>query len=83
MQENSAHPRTASAARLLDNSPAESSSPPTFGQVQVRTWLGDHLITDFTTPAGTAPRHIAGVSRLWSGLRLTVDAVRTHPAGDR
>lgn len=83
MQEHSAHPRTASAERLLDSSFAESSSPPTFGPVQVRTWLGDHLITDFTTPAGTAPRHIAAVSRLWSGLRLTVDAVRTHPPGDR
>jgi len=83
MQENSAHPRTASAARPHDSVVAEKSSPQSVGQVRVRTWLGDHLITDFTTPAGTAPRHIAAVSRLVSGLRFTVDAVRTRPAGDR
>ncbi|MEU4607602.1 hypothetical protein AB0F43_31845 [Kribbella sp. NPDC023972] len=83
MQVNSAHPRTAPAALPHESLDAVHSSTTSAPEVRVRTWLGDHLITDFTAPVEAAPRHITAVSQLLSRLRLTVEAVGTHSAGDR
>lgn len=83
MQVNPTHPQTAPAAQSHDSRVPEISSTSSRDQVQVRTWLGDHLITDFTAPAGAVKSHIEAVSRLMSGLRLTVEAVHQHPVGDR
>lgn len=83
MQVNSAHPRTAPAALPHESLDAVNASAISAPEVRVRTWLGDHLITDFTTPVEAAPRHITAVSQLLSRLRLTIEAAGTHSAGDR
>lgn len=81
MQVNSTHPGYTPAATPREDLVDPGWSAP--GQLQVRTWLGDHLITDFTGPERDARRHVEAVTQLLSGLRLTVASADARTAGDR